>query len=69
MYLNNKNKLEKLNTLNQTLIQVQNCKEIAKWLIKTLLSSLKQDETKLAKYFLSIGLDETKSSILKELVK
>ncbi len=59
-----------MNKLNETLIQVPNCKEIAKWLIKTILLCLKKDldGAKLAKYYLSIGLNEAKAVILKDLV-
>jgi len=63
-------KLERLNTLNQSLSQVENCKEITKWIIKIISLTLRQniDEQALTKHFMSsFGIDEHKSSILKDL--
>lgn len=71
VYLYDGDKLERLNTLNQSLTQVENCKEISKWIMKVISSVMKQklEISKLSKYFQNnLGLDELKSSVLKELV-
>lgn len=70
MYLNDKNKLEKLNNLNQTLIHLPDCKDLAKWLIKNFVSALKQDydANKLSEKYQTIGLDEKKAELLNQLV-
>ena len=71
MYLYDKDKLERFNTLNQSLVQVENCKEIAKWIMKNLASALKLnvEPSKIAKYFQStLGLDEAKANLIREMV-
>jgi hypothetical protein len=71
IYLNDSDKLERLNTLNQSLVQVENCKDVAKWLLKSVSIVLKQniDEDKLSKHFqLHFGLNEQKANTLKEIV-
>ena len=64
--------MESLDRLNKSLVQVENCKDIAKWLLKTLKIALRQsvEPTKLEKFILTtIGLDdESKLAILKQLV-
>ncbi len=70
-YLHDKDKLEKFNKLNKTLTQIDNCKDIAKWLLKTLSIALKHniEPNKISKYLQSnFGLDENKSNVVKELV-
>ena len=72
VYLFDQDKLERLNKLNHSLVQVENCKDIAKWLLKNVSFALKSqiDETKIFKFFHStLGLIETKAQLLKELVK
>ncbi len=71
IFIYDTDKLERLNTLNQSLTQVENCKEISKWIMKVISSMMKQklEISKLTKYFQNnCGLDEAKASILKELV-
>ena len=72
VYLCDKDKLERFNTLNQALSQVENCKEVSKWLLKNLMISLKQniEPAKIAKHFVSnLGLDEPKAALIKQLVR
>ncbi len=57
--------------MNKILIQVENSKDIAKWLLKNTSIALKQniEPSKISKYFqFNFGLDETKSTIIKDLV-
>ena len=71
MYLYDKDKLERFNTLNQSLVQVENCKDIAKWIMKNLASALKLnvEPSKIAKYFQStLGIDEPKANLIREMV-
>jgi len=70
VYLYDIDKLERLNTLNQSLSQVENCKEISKWTMKHVSNTIKQklEISKLNKHYqANLGLNETKSIILKEL--
>ena len=70
VYLYDIDKLERLNTLNQSLSQVENCKEISKWIMKHTSNTIKQklEISKLSKHYqANLGLNETKSIILKEL--
>ena len=72
IYLFDQDKLERLNKLNHSLVQVENCKDISKWLLKNVSLALKSqiDETKIFKFFHStLGLIESKAQMLKELVK
>ena len=73
LFVNDTNKLERLNTLNKSLAQVENAREIAKFLIKAFSLAVRQnvlDQTKLEKFLLSnfgFDVDEEKSNIIKSL--
>ena len=72
LFLNDKDRIERLATLNQSLLQAEkdDGKEKAKWLLKNLTGCLKlaMDPSKIGKYFhLNLGLDEAKSNLVKSL--
>ena len=70
VYLYDSDKLERLNTLNQSLSQVENCKEISKWIMKHVSYTMRQklEVSKLSKHFqANLGLNETKAVQLKDL--
>jgi hypothetical protein len=70
-YLIDRDKFEKYNNLNNALVQVDNSKEISKWLLKVTSLALKIniEPSKISKYLqLNYGLDESKSNIIKESV-
>jgi hypothetical protein len=70
--LSDKNKLERFHVLNQSLAQVNGCKEIAKWILKNLTHAIRQnlEPSKIAKHFqANLGLDENKASRIKEMVE
>ena len=72
VYLYDKDKLERFNTLNQALSQVDNCKDVSKWLMKNLMIALKQniEPATIAKHFVAnLGLDEPKAALIKQLVR
>lgn len=72
IFLNDKDKIERLSSLNQSLMQSEkDCKEKAKWVLKQLTICMKQniEPAKIGKHFhLNLGLDEPKSNIIKLLV-
>lgn len=63
------NKSEKLENLNESLVQVPNSKDIAKWLIKQITPLLGIESQKLAKEIKLLGLNENKAQLLMEIVK
>lgn len=75
IFLSDRDKIERLNTLNQSLLQAEekeNGKEMAKWVLRNLSTCLKLglEPAKIGKYFhLNLGLDEAKSNLIKLLVK
>ncbi|CAF0705989.1 unnamed protein product [Brachionus calyciflorus] len=68
LYLIDKDKLERLNTLNKTIEQIENSKEITKFMLKQLNILLQADQPKISKHFQSnFGLEDSKISIIKTL--
>jgi hypothetical protein len=62
------NKLEKLEYLNESLVQFANSKDVAKWLIKQITPLLGLESQKLAKEIRIFGLNDDKTQILLESV-
>lgn len=71
-YLQDSDKIERLNTLNKTLVDVENSRECAKWVLKVLTAALKQkvEPAKIEKFVSNNhGLsNETKLNIVKQSV-